>query len=187
MSISTKTIAKLMLVTFVTASVAACSSKPKEVIDTPAKPVEKEEVAPYVPPKKDPVEKPIAPVGVVPGSQQDFVVNVGDRVFFDLDSSSIRTDAQEILDKQAAWLVRYPAVKIRIEGNADERGTREYNFALGARRAEAVSQYLTSKGVVPARIATISYGKENPINTEANEDGWAQNRNGHTTLTEGAK
>ncbi len=101
--------------------------------------------------------------GIAPGSQQDFVVNVGDRVYFDTDHSDIRADAQGVLAAQAAWLVRYPAVMIRIEGNADEPGTREYNFALGARRAQAVSDFLVSKGVLPSRISTISYGKENPI------------------------
>ena len=118
---------------------------------------------------------------------QDFVVNVGDRVYFDFDAYTLRADAASILDAQAAWLVRYPAVKVRIEGNADERGTREYNFALGARRAEAVSTYLVSKGVVPGRISTISYGKENPIDSGVSEDAWAKNRNAHTSLTSGTK
>jgi len=118
---------------------------------------------------------------------QDFVVNVGDRVYFDTDQSTLRTDALSILDAQASWLVRYPAVKVRIEGNADERGTKEYNFALGARRAEAVSSYLVSRGVVPVRISTISYGKENPIDNGTGEDAWAKNRNAHTSLTSGTK
>jgi len=182
----TKSVLKLALVTFVTLSVAACATKKKEEVVTPPPvvPVEQPKQETYVPPKAD--DLPPVP-SIVPGSQQDFVVNVGDRVFFDLDQSSVREDAKAILDKQAAWLVRYPAVKVRIEGNADERGTREYNFALGARRAEAVSQYLTSKGVVPSRIATISYGKENPIATGDDEAAWSQNRNAHTSLTEGAQ
>jgi len=185
MSVSKNTIAKFALVSLAALSIAACSSKPKEEV---IEPVPAPEPAPAPAPMPAPTPAPApAPVGVVPGSQQDFVVNVGDRIYFDLDQSSVREDARAILDAQAAWLVRYPNVKIRIEGNADERGTREYNFALGARRAESVSQYLVSKGVVPARISTISYGKENPIATGANEDAWAQNRNAKTTLTEGAQ
>ncbi|WP_085930182.1 peptidoglycan-associated lipoprotein Pal [Asticcacaulis biprosthecium] len=184
MTLSTKSIVKVALVAFVMTSVAACTKKaepvvPKtpDVVTTQPQPTQ-----PTVPPK----QTALPPVGVTPGSQQDFVVNVGDRVYFDTDQSSIRADAQAVLSAQAAWLVRYPAVKIRIEGNADERGTREYNFALGARRAQAVADFLTSKGVVPSRISTISYGKEQPIATGADEDAWQQNRNGHTAITSGA-
>ena len=100
---------------------------------------------------------------------------------------TVRADAQPVLDGQAAWLNRYPAVRVRIEGNADERGTREYNLALGARRANAVRDYLTSRGVSPARIATVSYGKERPIDAGSDEQAWAKNRNARTTITEGAK
>jgi peptidoglycan-associated lipoprotein len=92
-----------------------------------------------------------------------------------------------VLDAQAAWLTRYPQVIVRIEGNCDERGTREYNFALGARRAESIKDYLVSRGVSPARITTISYGKEKPIDAGAGEEAWAHNRNGHTALTGGVK
>ncbi|WP_296815328.1 peptidoglycan-associated lipoprotein Pal [Brevundimonas sp.] len=123
---------------------------------------------------------------VTPGSQRDFVVNVGDRVYFDFDSYSIRSDAQRVLAAQAAWLARYPQVQVRIEGNADERGTREYNLALGARRAEAVRSFLIANGVSAARIDTISYGKERPIAMGSNEEAWAQNRNAHTAITGGA-
>jgi peptidoglycan-associated lipoprotein len=184
MIMTLKTLSKIALVTFVSATVVACASKPKE---EPVAPMPEPVPTPAPMPEAAPTPAPVAPVGVIPGSQQDFVVNVGDRVYFDLDQSGLREDAKALLDAQAAWLVRYPAVKIRIEGNADERGTREYNFALGARRAESVSQYLTQKGVVPARISTISYGKENPLDTTASEDGWAKNRNAKTTLTEGAQ
>ena len=99
----------------------------------------------------------------------------------------MRADAQPILAAQAAWLARYPAVRIRIEGNADERGTREYNFALGARRANAVKQFLILHGVDSSRIATISYGKERPIDPASNEAAWQHNRNAHTAITEGAR
>lgn len=121
-----------------------------------------------------------------PGSEQDFVVNVGDRVYFDLDSYAIRPEAYPRLNAQVAWLQRYPAVTVRIEGNADERGTREYNLALGARRAESVRTYLVERGVNAGRIDTISYGKERPIAAGSNEDAWARNRNGHTAIVSGA-
>lgn len=121
-----------------------------------------------------------------PGSEQDFVVNVGDRIYFDLDSYQVRPEAYPRLDAQVAWLQRYPNVTIRIEGNADERGTREYNLALGARRAESVRAYLVDRGVNAGRIDTISYGKERPIAAGSNEDSWARNRNAHTAIVSGA-
>ena len=122
-----------------------------------------------------------------PGSQQDFVVNVGDRVYFDLDSYSVSPEAYPRLDAQAAWLQRYPQVTVRIEGNADERGTREYNLALGARRAESIRNYLIERGVPAGRIDTISFGKERPIAEGSTEDAWARNRNGHTAIVTGAQ
>ena len=185
MSVKTSSLVKLAVAAMALLSVAACADKPKQVVNTQPPAQADNTPAPQVP-QAPPVTKPLASVGVVPGSQQDFVVNVGDRVYFDTDSSSIRADAQDILSAQAGWLVRYPAVRIRIEGNADERGTREYNFALGARRAEAVSEFLVSKGVAPARIATISYGKEQPIDPGSGDDAWQHNRNGHTAITSGA-
>lgn len=183
MSIKTKTVVKTALVAFVLTSVAACSDKPKPVEPTPTPPP----VATAPTPTPTPAPSQPVQTGILPGSQQDFVVNVGDRVYFDTDQSSLRSDAQGVLAAQAAWLNRYPGVNIRIEGSADERGTREYNFALGARRAESVSEFLISKGVAPSRISTISYGKENPLNPGSDEDAWAQNRNAHTALTSGAQ
>lgn len=123
--------------------------------------------------------------GTVPGSADDFRVNVADRVYFDLDSHEIRADARPRLDAQAAWLRQYPNVQIRIEGNADERGTREYNIALGSRRAEAVRSYLIAAGIAFSRIDVISYGKERPIAPGSNEAAHAQNRNAHTAVTGG--
>ncbi|MEW5420396.1 peptidoglycan-associated lipoprotein Pal [Amorphus sp. 3PC139-8] len=119
---------------------------------------------------------------VTPGSAQDFVVNVGDRVYFAVDSSDISSTAQATLAKQAQWLQRYNRYTVTIEGHADERGTREYNLALGARRASAARAYLVSQGISPNRIRTISYGKERPVAVCDNESCWSQNRRAVTVL-----
>jgi len=123
---------------------------------------------------------------IVPGSAEDLRVNVGDTVHFDYDKSDLHDADRTILQRQAAWLQKYPAVRVQIQGNCDERGTREYNLALGARRASAAKDYLVSLGVSPDRIETISYGKEKPICTESTEDCWAQNRRATTAITSGA-
>jgi len=123
---------------------------------------------------------------IVPGSAEDLRVNVGDTVHFDYDKSDLHDADRTTLQRQAAWLQKYPAVRVQIQGNCDERGTREYNLALGARRASAVKDYLVSLGVSPDRVETISYGKERPICTESTEDCWAQNRRGTTVVTGGA-
>jgi peptidoglycan-associated lipoprotein len=118
-----------------------------------------------------------------PGSQQDFVVNVGDRVFFESDSSELTPQARATLDKQAQWLTNYSQYsQFTIEGHADERGTREYNIALGARRAQAVRDYLTSRGIAPNRMRTISYGKERPVAVCNDISCWSQNRRAVTVL-----
>ncbi len=121
---------------------------------------------------------PAAVAQIVPGSQRDLVVNVGDRVFFGFDKSDLTAQSRETLEKQAAWLQKFPAVRVAIEGHADERGTREYNLALGERRAAAVKDYLVALGIAPARVKTISYGKERPAAVGSNETAWAQNRRG---------
>ena len=164
MSFNTKPIVRFAMFAAATAALAACASKP----------------APPPPP---------APITsqVIPGSVQDFVVNVGDRVYFDTDRYDIRADAQPVLAAQAAWLSRYSAVQIRIEGNCDERGTREYNLALGSRRANSVRDFLVARGVNPARITTISYGKERPIDPGSDETAWQHDRNGHTAIVSGAR
>jgi peptidoglycan-associated lipoprotein len=117
-----------------------------------------------------------------PGSQQDFTVNVGDRIFFDTDSSVIRADAQTTLSRQAQWLGQYGSYSITVEGHADERGTREYNLALGARRAAAARDFLIARGVPANRIRTISYGKERPVAVCDNISCWSQNRRAVTVL-----
>lgn len=118
-----------------------------------------------------------------PGSTQDFTLNVGDRVFFDTDSSVIRSDAQATLARQAQWLNQYPNYQITIEGHADERGTREYNLALGARRAAATKAFLEGRGVNASRVRTISFGKERPVATCDAAECWNQNRRAVTVLT----
>ncbi|MCL7998413.1 peptidoglycan-associated lipoprotein Pal [Brucella pseudogrignonensis] len=117
-----------------------------------------------------------------PGSAQDFTVNVGDRILFDLDSSLIRSDAQQTLSKQAQWLQRYPQYSITVEGHADERGTREYNLALGQRRAAATRDFLAARGVPTSRMRTVSYGNERPIAVCDNNSCWSQNRRAVTVL-----
>ncbi|WP_406682064.1 peptidoglycan-associated lipoprotein Pal [Rhodobium gokarnense] len=138
---------RLFAVAVVALTVAACANKPESNIN-----------------------------GVAPGSPQDFVVNVGDRVLFDVDSSSLDASARSTLDGQARWLAQYSQYSLTIEGHADERGTREYNLALGARRASAVRDYLASQGVSPGRLRTISYGKERPVAVCSAESCWSQNR-----------
>ena len=117
-----------------------------------------------------------------PGSQQDFVVNVGDRVFFESDSTELSSQSRATLEKQAQWLQRYNRYAFTIEGHADERGTREYNIALGARRAQAVREYLASRGIEPSRMRTISYGKERPVAVCNDISCWSQNRRAVTVL-----
>ncbi len=121
-----------------------------------------------------------------PGSAQDFVVNVGDRVFFETDSTDLTPTATATLDKQAQWLARYPQYTFILEGHADERGTREYNFSLSARRAQNVRDYLVSRGVPGSRFRTVSYGKERPVAVCNDISCWSQNRRAVTVLGNGA-
>src|ERR1700686_4726970 len=123
---------------------------------------------------------------IVPGSAEDLRVNVGDTVHFAYNQYNIEDNDRATLQRQASWLSKYPSVRVTVEGDCDERGTREYNLALGARRANAVKEYLVSLGVSAGRVETISYGKERPICTESNEACWAQNRRGVTTIAGGA-
>jgi peptidoglycan-associated lipoprotein len=120
--------------------------------------------------------------GIVPGSQEDLVVNVGDRIFFDFDKAVLKSAAQRTLTRQAEWMKQNSNVMVTVEGHADERGTREYNLALGERRATAVKNFLVALGVSPSRIATISYGKERPAALGHNDAAWSQNRRGVTVV-----
>ncbi len=120
--------------------------------------------------------------GPVPGSEEDLVANVGDRVFFDFNMSNLKPDARGTLDRQAAWMAKYASVMVQVAGNCDDRGTEEYNLALGSRRANAAANYLEAKGVSRSRITTISYGKDRPTAMGDNEQAWAQNRNAITSV-----
>lgn len=117
-----------------------------------------------------------------PGSQEDLVANVGDRVFFDFDSSQVRADQRPVLQRQAEWMGRYPDVRVQVEGHTDERGTREYNLALGQRRANSARDVLVASGVNGARVTTISYGKDRPAALGSDEAAWAQNRRAVTVV-----
>ena len=150
--------------------VAGCATKPPPVQPAPA---------------PAPVAAPVAS-SIIPGSAEDLRVNVGDTVHFDYDKYAVLDADKATLQRQAAWLAKFPNIKVTVEGYADERGTREYNIALGARRANAVKEYLVSLGVSAARVDTVSYGKERPINAESNEAAWAQNRRGVTVIASGA-
>jgi peptidoglycan-associated lipoprotein len=183
-SLNTRSALRLALIAAATVSMAACATKKPSYPTAPTGPT----AAPTAPDRGPPVQPPAAvSQAPLPGSERDFVVNVGDRVYFDFDQYGIRSDATPLLDAQAAWLRRYPAVQVRIEGNCDERGTREYNLALGARRANAVRDYLASHGVETGRITTVSYGKEKPIDNGSGDEADQHNRNAHTAIVGGAR
>jgi peptidoglycan-associated lipoprotein len=152
------------------AALAACASR-GEPTPTPTEPT---------PPAQT------APRGPTPGSVEDFRVSVGDRVFFGYDRFDLTPEARQVLERQAAWLRQYPNVRILVAGNCDERGTREYNLALGERRASAARDYLVSLGVAANRVETVSYGKERPLDARSNEEAWSVNRNAHTQIVSGA-
>ena len=119
-----------------------------------------------------------------PGSQEDLVQNVGDRVFYALDSSTLSSEARATLDKQAAWLAQYPQNRVQLAGNCDERGTTEYNLALGQRRADTVGRQLTGQGVSTKRISTVSYGEERPAVVGHDESAWSKNRRAEVHASE---
>ena len=170
---------------------AACATKPEPVPEVePLRPVEDAPV--FVEPAPAPAPAPVVEAPVVtidpnapiPGSVEDFGYQSGGepRVFFGYDQYTLSPEARSRLQRQANWLQLYPEYDAIIEGHADERGTREYNLALGARRADSVRSFLVSQGVSPGRLTTVSYGKERPLDARSNEDGWARNRNGFTNL-----
>ncbi len=168
-----------VIVAFV--AIAGCASKPKPVeSQAEVPPAQAALPAPLAPPPPPPPPS-VNPIGSL---QQRFAAEAGERVFFALDSVSLTGEARAMLDRQASWLAANPSVRILIAGNCDERGTREYNIALGARRAQATAEYLAARGVQAGRIRTISYGKERPMDPGSDEQAWSRNRNAHT-LVEG--
>ncbi len=183
---------KLPLIAGIAAiTMAACATTPEEepVIEEPVKIAEPVQVSPPPPPPviQEPTIETELFEGPTPGSVEDFIYQSGGdaRIYFGYDRYDLSPTALEVLRKQAEWLNLHARVTAVIEGNADERGTREYNLALGARRAESVKDFLVSQGVASNRLTTVSYGKERPIDGRSNEEGWAKNRNGHTNLISG--
>jgi peptidoglycan-associated lipoprotein len=170
----------LALVAVATLALSACSEKAKD---------DMQDMGTYTPVTEGmadstytPTDGGVSSSSIMPGSQEDLTVNVGDRVFFGYDRVDLVVEAKQTLDLQAEWLARYPNITITIEGHADERGTREYNLALGDRRANAVRSYLLSRGVDATRVQTISYGKERPAVFGSDDQSWAQNRRAVTKI-----
>ncbi|MDZ4761639.1 MAG: peptidoglycan-associated lipoprotein Pal [Alphaproteobacteria bacterium] len=163
---------------------AACASQP----DPEPTPVATAPVTTPRPAPTAPTTTPTAPapMGAAAGSRADFMAKNTDRVYFELDQYTLDDSDRRVLQGQAQWLGQFPTSRVQIEGHADERGTREYNLALGARRADAVASYLSSLGVTMTRIETVSFGKDKPINAGHDEAAWSQNRNAHTNVVSGA-
>ena len=159
--------------------VAACATKPKDSADASGSGATSSDSSVST---EDGTITETAGSGVISGSQEDLIVNVGDRVFFGYDSSDLDSDALELLQDQVAWLKQNSDVSITIEGHCDERGTREYNLALGEKRAQSVKNYLIGLGINPDRVSTISYGKERPAVVGSNDGAWSQNRRSVTTV-----
>ena len=177
---------KILLTIFLAVFISACSTTPKDIADSSGSgssgefntaSTTSEDVASTA---IDTATSDFS--GVIRGTQEDLVVSVGDRVFFGYDSAELDADAQELLQAQAAWLKQYNKSSIIIEGHCDERGTREYNLALGERRAQAVKNYLNGLGVSMSSMSTISYGKERPAVVGSNDDAWSQNRRSVTKV-----
>tara|TARA_A200000113_G_scaffold165459_1_gene150030 strand:+ start:71 stop:592 length:522 start_codon:yes stop_codon:yes gene_type:complete len=169
---------KFFISIFIVLFVAACATKPKDTADSSGSGSSSSgsDVS------SEGTITETTGSGIVSGSQEDLIVNVGDRVFFGYDSSDLDSDALELLQDQVAWLKQNSDVSVTIEGHCDERGTREYNLALGEKRAQAVKNYLIGLGINPDRVSTISYGKERPAVVGSNDGAWAQNRRSVTLV-----
>ncbi len=172
---------KLALIAATALLVAACEKNEKPASSAPSVPeVVETAPAPVAPAPKTEAEMKIEEFGL--GNPDGLEGYSGDRIYFAYDSSELSTDARDLLAKQAKWLAAYPSVRISVEGHCDERGTREYNLALGERRASAVKNYLTALGVASYRVKTISYGKERPAVGGSGNSAWSQNRRGVTVI-----
>jgi peptidoglycan-associated lipoprotein len=171
---------KLLVSAFLVLFVAACATKPKDAADSSGSGSSSSDSS--VDSSVEGTLSETAGSGIVKGSQEDLIVNVGDRVFFGYDSSDLDSDALELLQDQVAWLKQNSDVSVTIEGHCDERGTREYNLALGEKRAQAVKNYLIGLGISPDRVSTVSYGKERPAVVGSNDGAWAQNRRSVTIV-----
>lgn len=185
---------KYMAVGTFMVALSACASTPKETI-AETMPVQEQVPAPVLakPMPVEPVEEKMVaelpqaiPMGPTAGSVDHFkYVSGEDRIYFGYNQYDLTPSSRDILRRQAMWLNEYSNAILVVGGNADERGTREYNLALGARRADAVKAFLVSQGVSPSRITTVSYGKERPIDGDSNEAAWALNRNAHSAVLTG--
>ncbi|MDP6342547.1 MAG: peptidoglycan-associated lipoprotein Pal [Alphaproteobacteria bacterium] len=156
--------------------VAACETPVEEKAETSGTGAAQQKTTTAAAPKAEP--KVTMESKVIPGSQEDLVLNVGDRVFFDFDKSDLKQKARQTVERWSEWMKQHPAVTVTVQGHCDERGTREYNLGLGERRADSVRKYLIALGVNADRVGTISYGKERPVCVSSNEGCWSQNRRG---------
>jgi len=172
---------KILFILLLVVFVSACSTTPKDTADSSGSGSSGDFNATATEETTASSEVSDSGATIVPGSQEDLIVNVGDRVFFDYDSAELDADAQELLQHQAAWLKEHNILSVTIEGHCDERGTREYNLALGEKRAQAVKNYLSGLAVFPV-VNTISYGKERPAVIGSNDAAWGQNRRSVTTV-----
>ena len=171
---------KILLSIFLVVFISACTTKPKDTADASGSgsSSSSDSVSSSA---ETSSESEVNDASIEPGSQEDLIVNVGDRVFFRYDSAELDQDAQELLQDQVAWIKQHGSSVI-IEGHCDERGTREYNLALGEKRAQAVKNFLIAMGVPNARVSTISYGKERPAVVGSNDGAWSQNRRSVPTV-----
>jgi peptidoglycan-associated lipoprotein len=172
----------LTLLATASVALAACASNPPPEPPTPG-PSETAVVTPPVTPPQQPARPtPPANQGPAAGSKADFAVKATDRVYFDYDAYNLDAEDQRSLAGQVAWLKQFPSTRVEVQGHADERGTRDYNIALGERRAQAVKSYLVSQGIADNRIQTISFGKDKPLDPGHNEAAWSRNRNAYTNV-----
>ncbi len=173
----------LSLLATATIALAACASNPPpEPPPTPSASNTTTVTPPAQPPAQPPRVTPPVPTGPSAGSKADFAVKATDRVYFDYDAYNLDSDDQRSLAAQIAWLKQFPSTRVEVQGHADERGTRDYNIALGERRAQSVKSFLVAQGISESRIQTISFGKDKPLDMGRDEAAWARNRNSYTNV-----